>query len=241
MGLFNFLFGEKKKTTPSVTFKSSVNSDYDYYTERYYKLLEQRPNIFEIWGRDYNFPKYNDSYKTAEKYKLRELLLLVWWGKTKNGRKSSITIPKYFFLNYNLNAEKLTRQFKEEGWLVDKDDKTVLTVQGEKIYKKYIGLWEIHSYKRIPLCLDIDFPNWDKEKFDILVYKNDIKYHKENIKYCDKMIKYLNSLNAPSSAKSIYDDINYYLNDKNSSVASVNDLQEKLDIILERKQDFISN
>ncbi|EHI70447.1 hypothetical protein ACVRY7_11010 [Streptococcus ictaluri] len=139
-------------------------------------------------GRPYDFPKYDDSYRTDEGFKLRELLLLVWWGKTKNGRKSTVAIPKYFFTNYSINAEKLTFQFKKRGWLIDQSEKTSLTEQGREIYEKYITLWDIHSAKRYPLCLDIDFPNWNKTKFDILVYKSEIKYHKENVRYCDKMI-----------------------------------------------------
>ena len=59
----------------------------------------------EIYGRSFDFPKYNDKFITQEGYPLRELLLLVWWGRTKSERKSTISIPQYFFYDYNLNAE----------------------------------------------------------------------------------------------------------------------------------------
>lgn len=235
MGLFNFLFGNKKpRTQPEISVTSTISNEFDYYTPKYFKILESRPNIFEIYGRDFNFPKYNDKFTTNEGYSLRELLLLVWWGKPKSGRKSTITIPKYFFSNYNLNAEKLTRQFKDNGFIFDNNGKTFLTDKGRFIADKYLSLWEIHSVKQYPTNLDVDFPTWNKNNFDLMMYQMEIRYYSEHAKFCKKLVDYFNSLNAPTSAQKIHDEINYYINEGSSDLAKVADLKEKVAILEEK-------
>lgn len=232
MGLFSFLFGNNQNTESSLSITSST--DIDYYTPKYYKILESRPNLFKIQGRAFDFPKYSDTFKTQENYSLRELLLLIWWGKPKTGRKSTVTIPKYFFSTYNLNAEKLTRQFRDKGLIIDSNNKTILTDKGQQIADKYKALWEIHSIKNYPTNLDIDFPTWDKDTFDLKLNQMNMTYYSAHAKFCQKMIDYLNTLNAPASAQEIHNEINYYINEKNSNLLKVNDLKEKIAILQEK-------
>lgn len=165
---------------------------------------------------------------------MRELLLLVWWGKTKSGRKFTVAIPKYFFSDYNLNAEKLTRQFKLDGLIFDEGEKTLLTEKGREIADKFLPLWEIHSVKKYPTNLDVDFPKWDKNNFDLMIYQMEIRYHSDHAKFCKKLVNYFNSLNAPESAQKIYDEINYYINEGNSDLAKIADYKEKITILKEK-------
>lgn len=235
MGLLSFLFGKKKsKVQPETSITFSTSGEFDYYTPRYFKLLETRPNMFEIYGRTPNFPKYDDSFITDENYKLRELLLLVWWEKPRNGRKSTVTIPKYFFNSYNLNAEKLTNKFKSDGLLIDVDGKTLLTEKGQIIYDKYKSLWEIHAVKEYPTNLDIDFLSWNKERFELKLYQMKLAYYKAYANHCKEMIDFFNSLNAPSTAQDVHNQINYYINEGNNDLAKVNDYQEKIAILEEK-------
>lgn len=228
MGLFDFLFGKKTKIEGSL----NVNTP-NYYTPEYYKLLDQRPHISKFWGRDFDFPDYDDTFITQEGYKLRELLLLIWWGKTKNGRKSTASIPKYFFYTYNLNAEKLTREFKSSGLLIDIDEKTVLSEKGKNLFSKYKQLWEIHSTKNYPTNLDVDFPTWDKELSELALFQMEVQYYKEHANYCEKMIAYFDSYRASNSSE-IFNEINYYVSERGSDLAKVNDFQEKIAVLKEK-------
>lgn len=246
MGLLSLLFGKKRtniQPKTSMTFSSS--DEFDYYTPEYFKILDTGPNIFEIYGRPHNFPKYDDSFITNENYKLRELLLLVWWGNPKNGRKSTVTIPKYFFYSYNLNAEKLTNDFKSNGLLVDIEEKTLLTEKGQTVYDKYKALWEIHVVKQYPTNLDIDFPSWDKEQFELKLYQMELTYYKAHANHCKKLVDFFNSLNIPSTsaatAQDVHDQINYYINEGNSDLAKVNDYQEKIAILKEKAAHRLSD
>ena len=240
MGLFNFLFGSKKpKESQLISVTVSQSREFDYYGPEYFRILNSRPNMHEIYGRGFDFPKYNDRFITPEGYPLRELLLLVWWGKTKSGRKSTISIPQYFFYDYNLNAEKITRKFKDKSLLYDDDGKTLLTEEGKVIADKYSSLWEIHSAKEYPTNLVIDFPTWDKNKFDLMMCQTQIRYHSEYANFCKELVNYFNSLNAPTSALEIHNEINRYINEMNSNLAIVNDLKEKLVILQDRVDENI--
>ena len=234
MGIFNFLFGRKKQKESVAV---SQYKEFDYYRPEYFRILNSRPNMHEIYGRSFDFPKYNDKFITQEGYPLRELLLLVWWGRTKSERKSTISIPQYFFYDYNLNAEKITKKFKDKALLYDDDDKTLLTEEGKAIADKYSSLWEIHSAKGYPTNLDIDFPTWDKNKFDLMVCQMQIKYHNECANFYKELVNYFNSLNAPTNALEIHNEINRYINEMNSNLAIVNDLKEKLIILQDRVDD----
>jgi len=241
MGLLDFIFRKKSTTEtrtdhielkiPHTEEKYNNAEETNFYTPQYFNLLNERPKITDIFGRRYDLPKYSDKYITKEGYKLREILLLVWWGKAKTGRKSTIHIPQYFFTNYNLNAERLTSQFKVQGLLVDTNEKTLLTEKGKEIYNNYCHLWEIHAIKNYPINLDLDFPNWNKEKFELELYKMEMRYYNEYISYCKKMIQFFNSFEKPIRGQKIYDEINYYMSEGNTSIAKVTDLYEKISIL----------
>lgn len=237
MGLFKFLFGNtesKPKARQSIQPRFEEPPAVDFRQPRYYRILETEPRIVNIWGRDFDFPYYDDSFKTEEGFSLRELLLLVWWGKTKNGRKSSASIPKYFFYDYNINAEKITRKFKENKWIVDDGEKISLTEKGRTIYNKYLKLWEIHSFKIYPVNLDVDFPKWDKNKYEIMAYEKDVEYYSKHAKFCDKVLDYFKSLNCPDFSSEIADQINFYTREKKSDLENVKDRKEKISILKEK-------
>ncbi len=231
MGIFSSLFNKNKKLQQN----AQDNSSYLFETEqsdKYYELLSNRPNLVDYYGRAFDLPSYTDNFETMDGHTLREWLLLVWWGKTKNGRKSTVTIPKYFFSIYNLNAEKLTKQFKKEGYLTDIKDKTTLTDKGRVIYNKYESLWEIHSFKDYPTNLDIDFPNWNKREFEIKYYQIYITYLRDNINYCKVLVDYINKYGTPYNNRD--DEINYYLNERSSDLLKLSDLKEKITILQEK-------
>lgn len=236
MGILSFLFGEKKKIyNRRNDFPDLLNSpNFNYRQPKYYEILKTEPRIVDFWGRGFDYPKYNDRFKTDEKLKLRELLLFVWWGKTKNGRKSDVTIPKYFFLDYNLNAQKLTRLFRDKKWLIDDNDKTKLSDQGRIIFEKYKTLWEIHSAKGYPTNLDVDFPKWNKDKFEIMTYQCDLEYYTQHSAFCDSMIKYLDSLNCYNTNQEVRDDFHYYQNEHKNDLSQIKDIKEKLAILNEQ-------
>lgn len=102
MGFLSSLFKNKKTGTNVVTVKkvNRVQSDQEKFKKdynKYYSLIGKGPAYYKYSEREYDMPSYDDAYVTKEKYKLRELLLLVWWGKPKNGRNKNVAIPKYFF------------------------------------------------------------------------------------------------------------------------------------------------
>lgn len=57
MGLFSFLSGKKKDSLPeSLNVTISTTNDSEYWTPKYYELLNTNPNMFEFYGRSYDFP-----------------------------------------------------------------------------------------------------------------------------------------------------------------------------------------
>lgn len=236
MGLLKFLFGSKKEEIYNrrTDFNDLINSPYyNYRQTEYYRLLKTEPLIDKIWGRGFDYPKYNDRFKTEEKLKLRELLLLVWWGKTKNGRKISASIPKYFFITYNLNAQKVTQLFREKKWIVNEGDKVKLTNEGKLIYEKYCNLWEIHAFKGYPTNLDVDFPNWNQKQFEIMFYQKDLEYYNQHVEFCKRMLNYLEPLKHNTVNNGIRDDINFYRSQLKSDLLCIDDLKEKIKILNE--------
>lgn len=233
MGFFDFLFKKKEKRVlpERVNVTTTIYAGPDYYTKEYVDLLLTRPTMQDFWDRSFDSPRYTDSYQTSEGYKLRELLLLVWWGNTKTGRKSSITIPKYFFSDYNLNAEKLTKEFKDKGLLLDDGERTKPSQEGKEIADKYHALWEIHSIKNFPVNLDVDFPNWNKLEFEIKILRSELAYYNEHARFCRNIINYFQGINGYSIYSDINDEVNYYINNLNSDVAKINDLTEKIQIL----------
>jgi hypothetical protein len=233
MGFFDFLFKKKKKRIlpERMNVKTTISTGPDYYTREYVNLLLSRPTMQDFWDRSFDSPRYTDNYQTPEGYKLRELLLLVWWGNTKTGRKSSISIPKYFFSDYNLDAEKLTKEFKNKGLLLDDGERTKSSEEGKQIAGKYHALWEIHSVKNFPVNLDVDFPRWDKQKFELNILISELAYYNEHARFCRNIINYFQNISGYNNHIDISNEVNYYINNLNSDVAKINDLTEKIQIL----------
>ncbi|WP_201326758.1 hypothetical protein [Streptococcus suis] len=240
MGLLNFLFGKKQKNeiSPTIEFVSKIESDDEddyFYDEIYFRLISERPRITNYYGRAFDLPAYSDTFETLDNHTLREWLLLVWWGNTKNGKKKDVTIPKYFFQKYNLDAERLTATFKNEGLLEDVDDKTLLSESGRVFFNKYRSLWEIHSFKNYPTNLDLDFPTWNLQLMEIRYYEMEIKFLSDSIAHAKKLIDRLNSLGNKKMHKRIKQDLDYYTNEVNSNSIRLNDLKAKLEILKNRQ------
>lgn len=240
MGFLDFLFGKKKPTTFTATVKSSENTnkteDDDYfYDDVYFNMLRNRPHITNYFGRTFDLPAYSDSFETLDNHKLREWLLLVWWGKTKNGRKKDTTIPKYFFHNYSIDAERLTSIFKGDGLLEDNDEKTFLTEKGKVFFNKYKSLWEIHSFKHYPTNLDLDFPMWNLQLMEMRYFEMEISYLSDSISHTKKMIDRLNYLSNKKPNRRIKQEVDYYINESNSNLVRLNDLKEKLKVLKDKQ------
>lgn len=224
MGLFNF-FSKKRKRQPSVKIEMNVIGSYD---QEYFRLLNEKPELSDFTGRSWNYPKFTDQFKTDERFRLRELLLFVWWGNTKNGRSSTTRIPKYFFETYNLDTVRLTMQFKRLGWLTEEKDKILLTDKGSQIYKKYKDLWDLHSFKNLPICLDEDFENYDKEELTINYYKTMIEFLKAEAVHNARMIHYFNQ---NPNVEDIGNQRIYHTTHRDSNLLEIKNLEEKLAIL----------
>lgn len=220
MGFFNFFKRSKKRTSANIYFDDD---------SEYFRLIKEAPRLSDFIGRDFDYPKFTDNYKTEEGFKLRELLLFVWWGNTKNGRSSTTRIPKYFFETYNLDTVRLTMRFKELGWLKEEKDKIVLTDKGSEIYNKYRDLWDLHSFKNFPICLDEDFENYNKEEFTINYYRVMIAYHKAWAAHNSRMIHFFNQ--NPEFEDVEYQ-IMYHTSERDSYLSMAKNMEEKLAILL---------
>lgn len=201
---------------------SSPNIDFfvqdDLHNQEYLELLSRRPNYFDYVDGSYEYA-YTDSYKTNEGYKLREMLLLVWWGKIKKGRASNAKVPRYFYDRYHINPNNVTKQFFIDNLIyVDSDNIVRFTDRGKTIFQKYQDLWEIHSLKEYYGNLDRDFPLWDLDSFLI-------KKHTQNIIYLNEMARFHKDLadyfikNYPKDKDNIdynQDQVIYYLEKSNT-------------------------
>ncbi|MDQ0222276.1 hypothetical protein [Streptococcus moroccensis] len=137
--------------------------------------------------------RYDDTYFTGTGYKLRELLLLIWWGRTKKPRQPSSQPPRYFYYDYHLNTEETTGRFIREGYLTrDDKNRVVLTEQGKELYSEFEILWELHSYKgflgELP-NLDQSFEDWDYKTYKANNNLLEIRHLQEIIKFNTNMQK----------------------------------------------------
>lgn len=214
----------------SVTTTSSLYSSNKYFDE-YINLIQNRPDYAKYFGRKYDLLPYADTVQTAEGYKLRELLLLVWWGNVKNGRKKETAIPKYFFSSYNLNASKLTNEFFKNEMLFENDGKIFLTDKGKEIAKKYHDLWEIHSFKGAIMNLDFDFPGWNLDEFTKKYYLNQIKYLNAENDYYKRLNTFLNKGEYPEDAAERERMIESNFEQINSNILRINDFRAKLEVL----------
>ncbi|WP_170237816.1 hypothetical protein [Streptococcus hyovaginalis] len=178
MGLFNW-FKRNDKVEAKTKIVTSNNLKWDSFPP----LEKYRVNPT---GK-----RYDDSYITGTPYKLRELLLLVWWGRTKNPRNPNSKPPRYFMYDYHLNTKQVTDMFVTDG-LLEKDEKnrTVLTEIGKNFYNKFEVLWEIHSYKgflgELP-NMDKEFYNWDYNSYKANNNLFEVRHLEAIIDYNTKM------------------------------------------------------
>lgn len=118
--------------------------------------------------------RYTDEFKTDEGLKLREILLFVWWVRTKKPKDYNIDGPIYFSYNYDVDFRKTSQELFELGYMVrTENDKVVKTESGQALFDKYQSLWSIHtSY----LNLDTSFSYSEN---DVSATINDHKYKRE--------------------------------------------------------------
>lgn len=193
MGIFTKLFSKKKTDQFSIekvcneinsddlidTLASSFTMSFDYW------VLPSRRYDAEVHKQFPYIEKYSDDFQTDEGYKLRELLVLVWWGRSKKGRLFNTNKPKYFLYDYKINIDDLTKRFLDDGFLfVDDKNYIRFTETGAKILKKYSVLWDIHSLKGYKTNLDTDFPNWNENDFIV-------KYNVIEIEIAEGRLQYL--------------------------------------------------
>lgn len=174
-----------------VNMSSSVDDTNKYDDKiwhKYDEILSSQPDFQKYIGRPFDYPSYTDKYDTGTEFTLRQLLLLVWWGRFKKGRMINSRIPKYFFSKYNLNGPKVTDQFVKKGWLIEKDDRYKLSDEAKEVAKFHEDLWDMHQVNMYPICLDEDFPNWNDGKLMKSFYKNEIEYLGAQITYNNKLI-----------------------------------------------------
>ncbi|GAA3626600.1 hypothetical protein GCM10022297_01460 [Lactobacillus hamsteri] len=178
--------------------------------QEFNKLEEMRPDFYEIIGRPTDFPKYTDRYETNTNFTMRELLLLVWYGKVKKGRLINTRIPKYFFYDYNLNGVAVTHKFIKQNLLIEHNDRYVLSDEAKRIVDFYNELWEIHTTKEFPTCLDEDFETWEHGKALIPFYEKEIIYLKKDIIYVQADIEFSQKYpDFPLSAQNLDQIINF--------------------------------
>ncbi|HEL2343274.1 TPA: hypothetical protein U0J94_001538 [Streptococcus suis] len=176
-----------------------LEKDIDYKIEFSSKIVNSDGVVIEDYPNVSKFrvnpsgERYDDSYYTGTPYKLRELLLLIWWGKTKNPRKPDSKPPRYFYYDYHLETKKVTEMFIKDSVLT-KDDKEriILTEYGKELYDEFEILWEMHSYKgflgELP-NLDKEFADWDYNTYKANNHLLEIAHLKEIINFNSKMQK----------------------------------------------------
>ena len=108
---------------------------------------------------------------------------------------------------------------------------TKLSEEGKEIADKYHALWEIHSVKNFPVNLDVEFPKWDKQKFELNILISELAYYNEHARFCRNIINYFQNISGYNNYSDIIDEVNYYINNLNSDVAKINDLTEKIQIL----------
>lgn len=130
--LFFYILGSKSASSNNETNSISHSENDDKYSE-YFKIMDLRPKFRDYYGRDMDYPKYNDKYNTGTEFKLRQLLLLVWFSRTKKGRLVTTSIPQYFYYDYNINGNKLLQHFIARGWIIEDDERYILSDEEKKL------------------------------------------------------------------------------------------------------------
>ncbi|WP_349585116.1 hypothetical protein [Leuconostoc citreum] len=184
MNLFNFFRKKENTDEPKLTKDSILKS---------FSVLSESNNIDIQKFVDFDLRKpektYDDSYATDEGYKLRELLLLVWIGRVKNGRDRIKPIPKYFLYDYDLNEQNTINTFKKMGLVsIDEDETMRLTKKGENLSRKYNSLWSMHSFKNGTVNIDLHFGGWNEISYTIAQNNIRIKYISQRKQYFEAVL-----------------------------------------------------
>ena len=212
-----------------VEIEKYLDDDSEYFLDdRYSRLIEKIPNYSSYVSGSYD-SCYNDSFITDEGYKLRELLLLIWWGKLKKGRNLDTRIPRYFYERYLINPNNVTKKFFIDNLIYVDDESIVrLTEEGKRIQEKYKALWEIHSIKEYPKNLDDEFQDWDYNKFMIKRHKENIEYSKASYKYNKELLEFFRNFYPKVENQIDYyqDQCAFYLNQIDKLEAQIDALQE---------------
>lgn len=206
MGLFSKLFSNR-----ATTGRNNGTDFFDKEYDAYSKWLENSPKYDDFFPKEDEtvVNHYSDEFRTNEGYKLRELLLLVWWGKVKKGRQLNVSKPKYFIYNYNINVDKITNKFISDNLLIVNDDKLVkLTEAGQEIYNKYYNLWNMHQNGA---NLDKEFDGWNE--IDYIVKQNNCKIEslKKQILFFEAGIHHNKSFPLPETSR-FYNDYTETIN-----------------------------
>ncbi|WP_203268945.1 hypothetical protein [Streptococcus uberis] len=217
-------------------FESGIS---DYFSEMsdldidFYELQQFDPPVDTFDNRDHHLQRYNDKYVTDEGYKLRELLVLVWWGNKKKGNLDNIKIPKYFFQQYSLNFTKVTNKFIKDGLLITVEDNLKLTDKGKMIYNKYKTLWEIHSFniRSQYTLLDRDFPYWDNNEFTIACLKREIEYFTKYLEHHIKLLAFCKNNQYPEDEVEREEYITNYERQIKSEKAIIQDYRNKIEAL----------
>lgn len=189
--LFFYILGSNS-TSSTNNRNNNINyseNNNDAYS-KYFEVTNLRPKFKDYYGRDMDYPKYNDKYDTGTEFKLRQLLLLVWFSRTKKGRLVTASIPQYFYYDYNINGYKLLQHFIARGWIIQDDERYILSDEGKKVAEQYAALWELHRNNQFPFCLDKDYPNWNNGSLLKEYYTKEIQYFKAYIEYDKKLINF---------------------------------------------------
>lgn len=109
---------------------------------------------------------YDDTYNTGTSFHLREILLLVWFGRVKSGRKTTVAIPKYFKSKYDLDVDYMIKRFINDRLLIEKDGKYRLSEPARKLTNEYADVWLVH---RNDVNLDQVYPRWNEQQFNNLM------------------------------------------------------------------------
>lgn len=233
MGLLRALFGNNKVKKPKkyeVRY-DSVTSYKQADFEKFMDFYSLRPVYEDYMDRSFDMPHFSDEFKTDEGYKLRELLLLIWWGKLKKGRLADAEPPRYFFYDYNLDSAKTTRKLLRDNLLIVENEKMVVTELGKELSTKYGTLWDIHSFKHFPTNLDLDFPNWDLDQYLLMYYKVQVSYLTDFIDYRNKKIDFLKTSTYPEKKSERNEDIKILSLDNDRDEKTIADYLQKISVL----------
>lgn len=230
MGLFSKLFNNKSTVVKGRGY-NSFDDEYDVYS----KWLDSSPKFEDFFPKEDEqlIKRYSDKYKTDEGYKLREIFLLVWWGRIKKGRQLNVAKPKYFIYDYNINVDKVTNKFISDKILVVNEDNIVkLTEAGHDIYNKYLELWNMH---RNGANLDSEFIGWNEIDYIVKQNNQKIKSIKKQILYLEAGINHNKSFPLPKTSRFFTD----YTESINNDTQYVEEMKKEIIRLTEQNESLM--